>query len=578
MSFVEKCHDRWADLHPFWRFLTVTTVVAGIAFVAGKPAIGFYRGWQDDRRFADAVKADQAGNHAEVRELALAVLRRDAGRKEAIPLLLRATEALGDPRRIEVALSLLMDKTAAADERLFAWNIVRENVPAWILQVSWSGLEPEVHADPRFVAPLIDRMLWDGMSGEALATLDSLKSPLPPDLASRRMKVLVSIGTDQAYDTFQRELVSSLPQLPSDSEVVALLDDVPQKALRPDLHRAFQQWMQKSDGPTSGVEMEFRLIRCQMAAEPESADEIFTSAFARHGESHPLETARWCLQVGRYPEADGLLGKLGSTGNEESFQLRLRALEELKQFDRYAEVLASPPSGTSMAWVQCETAFAAENRQDAKAPDSAAEAALRAAKEANSGKALIELARQAEKRGLQALAQRSWLEAIRRGPGPLPLASSLKSLIEGLAEEKKETELFEVLATYRSLEPGNPVVIVQHDYLACLLGRMTPETVVADLEPIHTQFPDALPAACTLALAHLLLGESAKAESLTNKEIDWFAANPSYRAIRGLALQGRGNREEALVFFEDFPWDDLLPSEKKVLSELNTMMSAPPLK
>jgi hypothetical protein len=40
MSLIDRCRDRWADLHPFWRILLVAVLLAALALAAGRPALG----------------------------------------------------------------------------------------------------------------------------------------------------------------------------------------------------------------------------------------------------------------------------------------------------------------------------------------------------------------------------------------------------------------------------------------------------------------------------------------------------------------------------------------------------------
>lgn len=574
MNIFERCHDRWADLHPFWRCLGLVLVVGGVAGVAGRPALETYRDWRDEQWLKDAGKASHDGRHAEARELSLAVLRRDGGRKESISLLLRSTEALNDPRRAEVAFALLTDMSATPEDRQLAWRISCKHTPAWMLQAAWTGLPEAERTQTVFLTPLLDRLLADGMNTEAALILAGLKSPLDPELDLRLMRLLVGKASDEAFGEFQRILIQRLPELPVDSGLIALIDEIPQSALRAGLFAPLTSWRERTKA--TDLQNELRLARCQLAAEPENADRISSGILEKHSSGSPVEVARWCFQVRRLQEADEILSRIPSSSNEAAYRLHGLVYEQGGDLDRWSELLTTPPEGISPTWIACERAHVSNLRKDPKGRDSAADKALQGAAEAQGDDALISLARQAAARALPDLSRKAWLDAIRRRTGPLPLFSTLKKLVESLAADKKETELLEVLTTYRLLEPGNPVVIVQHDYLACLSGRLSPESLIENLTPIHEKLPDALPVSCVLALGHLLAGQPSEALALTNQDIDWLAVSPSNRAIRGLVLQATGRNEDAARLLDNFPWDSLLQSEKRVLEGLLEAGKLPP--
>jgi len=568
MRIVNRCHDRWANLHPAWKFFAVVAVIASFSFAVMRPGLGIYRDWRDGQRMESASKAIGEGRYSEARDLALAVLRRDGTRKETIPILLRSTEALNDPRRAEVALALLSDAEASREDRVVAWRVCCESSGTWLLQAIWSQLPEAERSDPVFISHLIDRLLFDGQYSDAELLLGKLAPPLAAALEERLMRLLVIKGTQDSYGEFQLRLGKRLADLPEDSLLVPLLDEVPQSALLPGLHAWLHVWHEKTGQLSPDAEL--RLARCEMAAKPDHAQRIFSDHHDRYNEIAPLITARWCLQIRRLREADEILARLptGSGSDPEAFLLHCLVLEGLADHERWKALLAAAPAAVPAAWVACEVSFLADQQQDTPARNTASNLALQAAIKDPDYDALVRLARQAEVRALQALSRSAWIEAIRRRVGPLPMLSSIQSLIESLADDQKETELFDVLTSYRLLERGNPAIIAQHDYLACLNGRLSPEALIANLTPIYDQHPEALPLSCILALGHLLVDQPAQAMELTDGEIDWFSCGLAYRAIRGLALQAGGRGDEAAVYFENFPWKELLPSERKTLQAM----------
>jgi thioredoxin-like negative regulator of GroEL len=568
MSFVNRCHDRWANLHPAWRFLGVAAGMAVVTFGVMRPGLDLYRDFRDHQRLKGAAEALDAGRYAEARDLTRAVLQRDGTRKDAYPILLRASEALNDSRRAQVALALLADTNASQADRTEAWRICCKSTASWIVRSVWLELPETERSNQTFIGHLTDRLVYDGHLAEAEKLISDLESPLATELEERRMRILAMKGTRAAYQEFQLRLGGLLPRIDGDSRVPQLLDEVPQSDLLPGLQTPLREWQERTG--QQSPEQVLRLARCQMADDPDQADHFFSEFHERYRESAPLETAHWCLQLGLTEEADAILTVLptGPDEDPQRFLLHYEVLEKLAAHERWIALLESAPPTIPAAWVACERAALGELLGDAKSMNLAMDLALREASEDPDDDALITLARHAKRRGLSLLARNAWLEAIRRKSGPLPLLSSIQGEVESLANDQKENELFEVLNTYRLIERSNPAVIAQHDYLACLNGRLAPENLIENLSPIHAQHPEALPVSCILALGHLLVDQPERAKELTDKDIDWLSAVPAYRAVRGLALQATGQNDQAAALLTDFPWTKLLPSERKTFQAM----------
>jgi hypothetical protein len=567
MSFFHRCQERWADLNPLWRFLIACILIAALAFAAGRPLLEIYRDWRDDRRVVDAQRAAAEGRPAEARELALAVLRRDATRREALPPLLHAAVELKDPRQTDVAFGLLGDPDSAPADRAEAWRVCCRTAGAWRLQTAWQALPESERLGHDFVCPFVDRMLRDGMLTDANLILDTLPAPPAPEIEFRRMQLLIAKGTDEAFQEFQRILIGRLPELPADSPIVTLLDDIPQGILLPGLHGSLRFWMENNQ-PSPAPEAALRLARCHISDAPEQADKIIRETLAEHRSSAPLAAARWCLQIGRHSEADEILTSLPSTNENAAFLLHCQVIDKLGDLARWQQLMSTAPESLPAMWRHCELAHLANLAKNSKTRDASADAAYRAASESKTGDDLIVLARQADSRGLTDLSRRAWVEAIRRRTGPLPLSSDLQSLFESLAADKKEIELLDILVAYRILEPRNPFIVAQHDYLACLMGHLSPEILIENLKPIQEMMPDAVPVRCALALGYLLLNQAETAAELTDMNVDWFIGAPANRAIRALALSTTGREEEAAILFDTIPWSSLLQSESRIFSLL----------
>jgi hypothetical protein len=186
----------------------------------------------------------------------------------------------------------------------------------------------------------------------------------------------------------------------------------------------------------------------------------------------------------------------------------------------------------------------------------------------SSGNEFLRLHEFARDAGMEAEAGQAMLEAIRLGRGPLPLYEDIKFLLNQLAGQGRENELIQICAIYLPFEPGNPVLLTQYAYLACLNGVADAKTILAAIQPMAAAFPDVLPIQFVLATAYLSDGQpAAAAEALDRLKVEPETLSPGYRAafLTTQVLNQRMSREDPAV--TGFPWKSLLPSERRKFSE-----------
>ncbi len=567
MRFFGQWRHRWANLHVFWQVSAILVVVLGLAACIAPPALAAWRSWSAARDTRTALAAGAAGDHSVAREAALRVLRHDPGRAEVLPVFLKAARALGDPKATDAACQLLIRGTSLPlEDRRDAWEFACRTLPGGPLAGLRTTLTATEREDARFVGPWVERMIRDGMRNQAADALDSHPRPLPPDLQVALMRLLLASGGERAHRIFQENLIErARADAETGAALLPLLDEIPQPSLLPELASALAGLE-----PAMGEEVplrRLRLARCEMAARPIDADFIFTEALRSHADADPAFAARWCIHAGRPEMALELLERL--PGDVEGFDARRFVLERTGDMAAWADALDPAPPGADSAEIHCDRAFIAAQSDDRPAREAAEEQAIRSAEASLSPEALVQLARRAEFRGLKSLARRAWLEAIRRRKGPLPPGERLKPFIESLAESRRESELLEVLTSYRAMEPENPMFVVQHAYVSCLMGHAPPSRLIADLEPILQRLPENVPVRFSLALGHLLEGDADPALPLTDpggRHPESF--QPACRIIRATALIRAGEVEEAVAWLEDVDWERLLPSEKRVFRQL----------
>jgi hypothetical protein len=190
------------------------------------------------------------------------------------------------------------------------------------------------------------------------------------------------------------------------------------------------------------------------------------------------------------------------------------------------------------------------------------------AKSGTSGNPLLPLYRFAREHGMESEASQAMLEAIRRGRGPLPLYEDLKFLLNELAGQGRENTLLEICAIYLSFEPGNPALLTQYAYLACINNLAAPKDILKALQPLAKAFPKQMPVQSVLAAVYLCDNQPAKAaETLDPFKLDASALAPGYRAtfLATQLLNGRIPKNDPQI--ADFPSKALLPSERRKLNE-----------
>jgi len=576
MSFATRCHDRWANTHPLWRFLAVAVLLGVLTLVLGNPVRSVYRGWQIDRQFAAATEASANDRHAEAREFALQLLRSAPHRHEVLPILLRATDSLGDPLRAEVAARVLEPAYRfPPDLRLAAWRMVCLHAPTWQVLTSWALMPAEEKSHGGFVAALFDRHYFDGSIATATELLEEQPHPLPPDLHLRLMTLLLDTGSAGARRTFQEDLIQRIAGGHEGiGMLLPLLDRLPQESLLPELHEALARWQSRHDAEVDAATA-LRLARCEIAAHPQRTGAIFAEGLDRYRTEAPVATALFCMRLDR-PDIALELAASFPEDDAEGFELHCRLLEEAGDLAGWAEHLQSPPAGAFLPGVLSEQAYVASLMDQRGARVQAEEAALLAASDSTRDDGFIRLARQAESRQQIDLARRAWVEAVRKRGGPLPLGVRLAGVIEQLAMTNKEGELLDVLTAYRFMEPTNFVFTVQQAYLSCITGRNSPASVIRELEHVRQAEPDLLPARCVTALAHLMEDRPEEALELTEVDVNWSETMPAYRAIRAITLLRNGREDAAQELLALVAWDEMLPAEVRTLRGLlDQAMSGP---
>jgi hypothetical protein len=564
MKVTSPVRYRWLDLHPFWRYVAISVV----AFMLAGPSIGAaYRRWQTEKAMSGALEAVSAGRQSDAHRLALTVLEADATREEALKVLVRTSAAIRDPNRSKVARRFLAVPGMQSEDRLFAWQVVCRDSCAWMALSTWQTLAPEEKSNPAHVTELLDRMLLEEMHDEAGKLLAGLEKPLLIDFRLRRSRLLAALGSGDSYQAFWYDLADAVNQHPEEiSRLLLVLDELPQQVVTPDA--AASVWVHAADAHWKEPQDELRGARLEMALDPSKADDVFAKALASHLQADPLAAVRFCLWVDRVSEARALLKTLPVDRDPATFALACLVTEREGRLDAWSILLSNSLAENDLGML-CDRVYLATLEKNITVRALAEQAAISAAMLNSDDGALIRLARLAEKRGLEEFSRRVWLEAVGRRSGPLPLASRLEPLVEHLIVAKKENELGQFFSTFSLREIGNPVVQARSSYHSCLAGHIAPASLAAASDQFDEQLPGNPHIRFVKAFACVLQSKFEEAAALTEDAVDSdLAQRQAFIAVRGIALAGVKRASEADEWLARVDWDQLLPSEKRLLREL----------
>lgn len=564
---------RWELVSPLWQVIVQGLVIGSVILIAGalamRPTLSVYRQWRDANRLEFAITAQADGRIAEARQAAIQLLRdAPALREEVVPVIVRTSSHLHDGATIRYALELLRGAWGTADDQLAAWVLVCQGAPMWDVLVAWRTFQDDHQAEAAYAAPLVSRLVREDLHSEAGGLLAKHSAALDRPLRLAQARLWLAQGDAASLAMLNPELPELLGRVPFAPEVVAFFGEIPQEALDPAAARQATAAIRKQGAAGATPEETLLLARLEMAARPEDGAAVLDAMVAAYATEEPLALARWCLQVDR-PDVAWDLAAKAAPKDPKAHRIACEAAERNGDQARWTKLLMTPPAGADQVVIQCDLAFLAPVVRERSVRLQAEAAALVAAADSQDPGAFIALAKRAEWRGLESLSRQAWQRAIKARQGPLPFAKRLEPLVLHLAQTRSEGELFDVLSGLRQLEPGNRLVRIQHDYLACVLGKTTPAALVRDLQPIHEIAPDIQAVRFALALGFLLDSRVTEALELTRAASETaYAGNPPFQAIHGAALLAAGQREEAAVWLDHLDWDKLLPSERTCLKGL----------
>jgi hypothetical protein len=567
---ISRLWDRWANFHPFLRFVIGSTLVSLFALLTLPPAYRGFKSWRLESNLSAAKTAVETGSMIQARDLSLTVLRAGDPRLDAFRILEASMKALRDPRHSDISRAILSHPDGTRADRLAGFRGLAPAVPMGIVAQAWTKLSEADQVDPEFVAVFADRLVRDRQLTDAASLLVTVPGDPPhPLIRQRLIRVLIASGTREALQEAQKRLAAEWPKDAERlHEWLAIAEEIPIGSLDVTqlgpVRNSLQRHAAKDDAAAA-----LMLVRMKLAANFSSRAAILDEAEAEWDSRAPVEYARFLTAVGM---DERLVASFPIERVEEHPALLPMLAEALQNTGRWVvlEILLEEHGDRMQPWeLRARRALVARKSGTERQFTDAWAAALG---EANSNERLetsLSLYEFAKRAGLEAEAERALIDSIRRGRGPLPLYADLKPLVESLAKRNRENELLQICAAYLPFEPSNPVLLTHAAYLICIHELTTPEVLIKAVKPMAEAFPDAVPMHCVLATLQLSNSDTeGAAETLDRLKLDPAELAPPYRAAYEVTQVLNGRLKVTDPRIKEFPWSALMPTERRHFQKL----------
>ena len=568
-SLIEKTHDFWANLHPAVKWLLVGAVAAGLVVAGARPAYRHLRVWRSDRNAAEAQRAMAAGDAARARDLAMAALQLDAGRFDAIRVLGQAFPLLRDPNAQAVAGALLTDPRASEDDRLRAFETLVEGAPVALLGSAWNEIGPERQKRLEFRLPFIRRLIDQTHFSEAIGLLREADDPAAnPALDLQWVRLLVLSKEDQRWlEAQDRARKAFEARGPEAARLVELLEGIPAANIDRACAQAAVEWAGREPDPPVGVRLAVEYLRqSALSAHPDADRRATVGALAQ---SAPAEVVRWLVRHGHADEAVAVVPPPAAAQTAAWFDARNQALVATQRWEEWRENLDKAPPDAPRVELACDRAIAWEKLGNTARRNAEWHTAMVEARGDLSRNAFLVLAERVERAGMIPQAEDAMVQAIVLGRGRIPLFQRLQPLLVSLSRQGRERELMLITTTLLGFEPGNPVLLTNHAYLACLSGTIEPAILRQRMEVIREKLPQAVPVRCVVAATWLAEGNPGQAAAALQVDgVDWAQSAAGYRAVYGATMTLVGRKNEADRVLAGLPWGELLPCERQFFDRM----------
>jgi hypothetical protein len=572
-NLINAVWDRWANLHPFVRFLLLVVVLGVLGMFAVKPAYRAFKAWRLERNLVAAKEAVESVRMDEARDLSLTVLRAGDPRIEAFRILEKATAKLRDPRHGDIARALMFHPEGSDEDRLNGFRGIAPEAPLGLLGQVWASLPGSCQEDARFATVFADRLLAERRFNEAASVLMGVpEKARSPEVSWRLVRVLIGTGRREGFEEAQKMITAGCVAGGSGvSGWLDVLEGIPAVSLQASLLGPVRERLADPawNAELAPARRALLLARLDYAANFSGRGKVIDASVERWKNEDPVAVAKFLGDLGLYLRLLETFPAARVAEKPDLFLPVLEAMEKTGAWEQVAPLLDAHgtrlPKSEELGW----RAVAAAKTGDGPQRVQLWNAAMGEAKSGPQATGYLTLNRLARRAGMTDEADEALVEAIRLGRGPLPLYADLKPLLQSLSQRGRENALLEICAIYLSFESGNPVLLTQYAYLACLNDLADPKLILKAMEALGKGFPNELPIQMVLATAYLCAGEPSKAAAtLDPLKFDPEKIAPGYRAVffTSQVLNGRMKKDDPRIV--QFPWKSLQLSERKKLQGL----------
>jgi len=568
-NFINAVWDRWANLHPFVRFMIAAAVAAVGGMIFLKPSYRAFKQWRLEKNLVAAEKAVKEVRMDEARDLSLTVLRAGDPRIDAFRILEKSTASLRDPMHGDIARALMSHPEGSEEDRLNGFRGMAPDAPLGLLGQAWASLPEPSRRNPGFATVFAARLMAGKRFNEAASVLLAVpESVRTSEVNQALVRVLLGSGKKEGFDEAQRWIAAKWPA--GDDGISGWLDvfeEIPVASLRPDLLEPVRKRL-SMPGQSDAGRKALAVLRLDYAANFAGRVTVLDRAIIRWKDEAPEALAKFLRDIGTHRLLRETFPIERVASHPGILPYLLESLANSGAWDQVKLLLDAHGDRFTKTELLARRAVMAAKTGDSPGLVREWNDAMGEAKSGTTPNAFLTLYRIAVDAGLEAEAGQAMLEAIRQGRGPLPLYADLKFLLNFLASQGRENELLQICAVYLSFEPGNPVLLTQYAYLACLNGLADPKTILKALKPMADAFPEALPIQCALATAYLSDDQPAAAlETLDRLKVQPENLAPGYRAVflTSQLLAKRIRKDDPRI--TGFPWKSLLPSERRKFGE-----------